>query len=210
MTITLYHSPGACSTATYISLLESGADFNVEIVSLSAKEQMSEKFTALNPKQKVPFISVDGHGLSENTAIQTWIAGAFPDANLLPKDTFQRARAISYMSWFASGMHPHITRHFKTVKFCQVAEADADIKAKAKAMFLEQMALVEQELNGRPFQDPTWFFDHYTTCDSYFFWIYDRALREGFDLSGFAQCTAHNNAMRERQSTQTVLAHKAN
>ncbi len=34
MDITLYHSPGACSMATYVSLLEAGADFDVKIVSL--------------------------------------------------------------------------------------------------------------------------------------------------------------------------------
>lgn len=209
MNITLYHSPGACSTATYISLLETGADFDVTILSLRSNDQMSESYKAINPKQKVPFLSIDGKGLSENTAIQTWIASAFPDANLLPKDMFERARAISYMSWFASGLHPHITRHFKTVKFCGVPEAEADIKAKAKAMFMGQMALVEQELEGRTFQDPKWFFDHYTTCDSYFFWIYDRALREGFDLSNFAQCTAHYTIMRARENVQKVLDHKA-
>ena len=70
------------------------------------------------------------------------------------------------------------------------------------AMYMEQLALVENELTGR-----TWFFDHYTACDSYFFWIYDRALNEGFDLSGFEYCTAHNQRMRERENVQKVLAH---
>lgn len=190
--------------ATYISLLEAKADFNVEIVDLRKKEQLAEHYKALNPKQKVPFLSVDGKGLSENTAIQFWVANAFPDAELLPEGDFDRARAISYMNWFASGLHPHITRHFKTQNFCEVPEAEQDVKAKAKGMFYAQMALVEQELKNR-----TWFFEHFTTCDSYFFWIYDRALREGFDLSEFRYCTEHNDVMRTRESVQKVLAHKA-
>ncbi len=202
LSITLYHAPGACSTAAYVSLLEAGAEFDVVMISLAKKEQNSESYKALNPKQKVPYLIVDGKGLSENTAIQTWIASAYPDANLLPQDRFEQARAISYMNWFSSGMHPHITRHFRTAKFCDIKSAHEDIKAKAKAMFFEQMALVEQELDGR-----TWFFDHNTACDSYFFWVYDRALREDFDLSDFSGCTAHYEAMQKRPNVQKALAH---
>lgn len=39
MTITLYHAPGACSIATYVSLLEAGADFDVELISLAKKSK---------------------------------------------------------------------------------------------------------------------------------------------------------------------------
>lgn len=202
MDITLYHSPGACSMATYISLIEAGADFKVSIISLKHNEQSSPVFAALNPKKKVPFLVVDGRGLSENVAMQTWIAENFPSANLFPADSWDQKRALSYMGWFGSGIHPHITRHFKPAKFTSVAEAHSDLKAKGKAMYMEQLALVESELT-----DKTFFFDHFTVCDAYFFWIYERALQEGFDLSSFKQCTAHNNLLRERTSVQQVLAH---
>lgn len=202
MTITLYHAPGACSVAAYVSLLEAGAEFDVVLISLAKKEQTSDSYKAINPKQKVPYLVVDGKGLSENTAIQTWISAAYPAANLMPQDSFEQARAISYMNWFSSGMHPHITRHFRTAKFCEDESAHEDIKAKAKAMFYEQMALVEQELEGR-----TWFFDHNTACDAYFFWVYDRGSREGFDLSEFGNCTRHYEAMRQRPNVQKALAH---
>ena len=69
-------------------------------------------------------------------------------------------------------------------------------------MYMDQLALVEAELSGR-----TWFFDHYTVCDSYFFWIYHRALREGFDVSSFENCTAHFERMNKRDSVKKVLAH---
>ncbi len=202
MSITLYHAPGACSVAAYVSLLDAGAAFEVVLISLAKKEQTTESYKAVNPKQKVPYLVVDGKGLSENPAIQTWIDSAYPEAGLLPKDPFDRARAISHMNWFSSGMHPHITRHFRTAKFCEIESAQDDIKAKAQAMFHEQMALVEQELDGR-----TMFFNHPTACDSYFFWVYDRALREGFDLSGFGNCTAHYESTKERPNVQKALAH---
>ena len=204
MDITLYHSPGACSMAPYISLHEATADFTVEIINLKNNEQSYADYVALNPKQKVPFLVVDGKGLSENVAIQSWIAEAFPEANLMPSASWDQKRALSYMGWFGSGLHPHMTRHFKPAIFSGHEHSHEDLKAKAKAMYLKQLALVETELAGR-----TWFFDHYTVCDSYFFWIYDRALREGFDLSGLVYCTAHNERMRTRESVQKVLAHTA-
>ena len=204
MDITLYHSPGACSDATFISLLEAGADFDVKIILIKNNEQSNPDYVALNPKKKVPFLVVDGKGLSENIAMQSWIAETFPEAKLLPSDSWDHKRALSYMGWFGSGIHPHITRHFKPAKFCANEDSHGDIKAKAKAMCMEQLALVDTELT-----DKTWFFEHYTACDSYFFWIYERALREGFELSRFEHCTAHNKRMHERENVQKMLAHKA-
>ena len=201
MDITLYHSPGACSTATFISLAEAGADFDLKIISLKDNEQSSPDYAALNPKKKVPLLVVDGKGLSENVAIQTWVAETYADAKLFPSSSWDQKRALSHMGWFGSGIHPHITRHFKPIKFCGHTDSHDDMKAKAKAMYMEQLALVETELNGK-----TWFFDHYTVCDSYFFWIYDRALREDFDLTGFEYCTAHHQRMGERESVKKLRA----
>jgi glutathione S-transferase len=202
MHITLYHSPGACSMAPYISLLEAGAEFDVKIISLKNSEQFSPEYAALNPKQKVPFLVVDGNGLSENIAMHSWIAETYPNARLMPSDSWSQKRALSYMGWFGAGIHQHLTRHFKPVKFCDDADSYESIQARAKAMYVEQLALVDNELSGR-----TWFFDHFTACDAYFFWIYNRGLGEGFDLTGFEHCTAHNNRMLERASVKKVLSH---
>ena len=188
--------------ATYISLLEAGADFDVKILSLKKGQQMSPEYAAINPKKKVPFLTVNGNGLSENIAMQSWIAETYPDANLMPSGSWDHKRALSYMGWFGAGIHQHITRHFKPAKFCANTDGHDDMKAKAKAMYMEQLELVETELKGR-----TWFFDHFTVCDSYFFWIYNRGEGEGWDLTNFKHCTAHNNRMRERESVQKVLAH---
>ena len=190
--------------ATYISLLEAEAEFDVKIISLKNNDQSNPDYAAINPKKKVPFLVVDGNGLSENIAMQSWIAETYPQAKLLPSDNWDQKRALSYMGWFGAGIHQHLTRHFKPVKFCAHTDSHDDIKAKARDMYMEQLALVEMELKHK-----NWFFEHYTVCDSYFFWIYDRALGEGFDLSGFKHCTDHNTRMRTRKSVQTVLAHKA-
>ncbi len=202
MDITLYHSPGACSMAVYISLIEAGADFDVKIISLKNGDHKKPKYATVNPRKKVPYLLVDGKGLSENVAIQHWIATTFPQANLIPSDSWEHCKALSYMGWFGSAIHPHITRHFKTGIFSADESSHDDIKIKAKAMYMDQLALLNAELEGK-----TWFFNHYTVCDSYFFWIYDRALGEQFALDGFEHCTKHYQRMIERPSVKRVLAH---
>ncbi len=135
--ITLYHSPGACSMAAGISLFEAGLDFEVKIVNLKNNEQTLPDFAALNPKKKVPFLVVDSAGLSENVAIQSWIAESWPDTQLLPSDPWNKHRALSYMGWFGSGIHPHITRHFKpTTNGCTHARA-----SKRRSLYAEIKAL---------------------------------------------------------------------
>ena len=201
MDITLFHSPGACSMAVYISLVEAGAEFDVKIIRLKNKEQKNPEYAALNPKKKVPFLLVDGEGLSENVAIQTWIAETYKAANLLPSNSWNQKQALSYMGWFGAGIHPHMSRHFSPAKFCSCEDTYSDIKIIAESMYVEQLALVEAKLTNK-----TWFFDHYTVVDSYFFWIYERAVRAGFDLSGLEYCAAHSKRMHERESVKKALA----
>lgn len=202
MDITLYHSPGACSTATYISLLEANAEFDVKLIRLKNNDHKQPEYVAINPKQKVPYIVIDGKGLSENVAIQSWIAETYTNAKLMPADSWEQKKALSYMGWFGSGLHPHMTRHFKPQFFCSHGDAHEDMKTIAKAKYMEQLELIEPYLDGK-----NWFFDHYTVVDSYYFWIYSRAETEGFDLTGLEHGTAHNKRMLERESVQKVLAH---
>ena len=57
---------------------------------------MTPEYLAVNPKHKVPILVIDGaEPLSENVAIQMWIARNFPAAKLLPSAPMQELKAIS-------------------------------------------------------------------------------------------------------------------
>ena len=103
MDIVLYYSPIACSLVPYVMLTEAGADFEVRNINLRKGQQSSPDYLKLNPKHKVPVLMVDGQVLTENVAIQLWIARNFPEPKLLPTDPWQELKAISIMSWCASG-----------------------------------------------------------------------------------------------------------
>lgn len=202
--LTLYYAPLACSMVPWITLTEAGAVFKVETVNLSQGGQMSPEFLRLNPKHRVPVLVIDAEPLTENVAIQLWIAQQFPAAQLMPTGGLPYARAIAIIAWCASGLHPTLTPNALPGRFCTLPESAANVKACAQKLLLEYMAIADEQLEGR-----TWFFDHFTSADAYFFWCVKRALDFQVDLSRFEHALAHHERMLERDSVRQLLAFEA-
>jgi glutathione S-transferase len=204
MTLQLYYTPVACSMVPYINLTEAGADFEVMPLNFSKGEHMSPEYLRLNPKHRVPVLVIDGEALTENVAINLWIARTFPQAKLLPIDPKQEIKAISLMAWCASGIHPALTPNALPKRFCDAPDSEESVKQCAQKLLAEHFGIADSLLAGRE-----WFFDHYTAPDAYFFWTFLRALRfdlKYLDLSKFQNCHAHLNRMKQRASVQKLLA----
>ena len=104
--LTLYFAPGSSSMAVHIALHEIGVPFESRPLSFK-KDMRSPELLALNPEGKVPVLLVDGRPLTEVAAILFYLAKRFPDAELLPRDDLEAdARALSWMSFIASTLHP--------------------------------------------------------------------------------------------------------
>jgi glutathione S-transferase len=82
--ITLYFAPNTCARVPMTALEEIGIPFKTELVAFMRGDHRSPGYLALNPKGKVPALTVDGRVLTENVAILVWLATTFPDATLLP------------------------------------------------------------------------------------------------------------------------------
>jgi glutathione S-transferase len=201
--LTLFYAPNACSLVPYVTLTEAGADFDVREVNTGAQEQKTADYLSINPKGKVPVLVVDGEPLTENVAIQQFIARRFPQARLLPTEGLAEYRAISLMAWFASTVHPHLTPHARPGNYTDDPAAHASVQRVAKQALWGDLAIAEGLLAGRE-----WFFDHFTAVDAYFFWCFRRAGQFGFDLSEFAACSAHFARMQQRPSVQAVNAYE--
>ena len=80
--LTLYFSPGACSLASHIGLEETGASYEAKPILLAKGQQRTDAYQKINPRGKVPALSVDGKVLVENTAILTYLARLFPEKKL--------------------------------------------------------------------------------------------------------------------------------
>lgn len=204
MTLQLYYTPVACSMVPYINLTEAQADFEVMPLNFSKGEHMSPAYLRLNPKHRVPVLMIDGEPLTENVAINLWIARTFPQAKLLPIDPKQEIKAISLMAWCASGIHPALTPNALPKRFCDAPDSEESVKQCAQKLLAEHFGIADTLLAGRE-----WFFDHYTAPDAYFFWTFLRALRfdvKYLDLSKFQNCHAHLSRMKQRPSVQKLLA----
>src|ERR1043166_1837121 len=195
MNIVLYYAPIACSLVPYITLTEANAKFEARPVNLRKGQQNTADYLRLNPKHKVPALVVDGKTLTENVAIQTWIARTFPQAKLLPSDPWQELQAISLMSWCSGGIHPFLARINSPPKVCDIPGTEDSVKRLAAANLMELFTIADDLLAGCQF-----FFDHFTGPDAPFFWCQRRARQFELDLSGFKNCVAHFERMQDRSS----------
>jgi glutathione S-transferase len=154
-------------------------------------------------KHKVPLLLVDGKPLTENVAIQIWIAHNFPKAALLPSDPWQELRAISMLSWCASSIHPLLSRINSPPRVCDVPNTGDSVRRLAVEPLFENYQIAEEILAGCDY-----FFDHFTAVDAHFFWRFRRGLQFELDVSKFANCVKHHERMKSRSSVQKLLAHE--
>lgn len=108
-TLKLYHYPATRSARVKWTLHEVvGDDFEVEKVDLYGAKQYSPQFTHFNPNHNVPVLEITWDNgqtqhMLESAAIVTFLADAFPDAQLAPGPGASAQRAsYLHMLHFAS------------------------------------------------------------------------------------------------------------
>jgi glutathione S-transferase len=104
----LYYSPGACSQAPHIALIETGLPFEAVKVDLGTKRlDTGEDYTAIAPKGAVPAIEMDEGGLlTENAAVLQYIADHAPEARLIPPvGTLARYRVLEWLNYLGTELH---------------------------------------------------------------------------------------------------------
>ena len=204
MKLQLFYAPQTCATVPYITLTEAGADFSTIDLNSRTGDLKKPEFLKLNPKHKVPVLVIDGEPLTENVAIQIWIARNFPQAKLLPADPMKEVKAISIMAWCASGIHPALTPNANPKRYCDLPGSEDNVKQCAQKLLVENFTIANEMLAGRE-----WFFDHFTAADAYFFWCFRRAVMFKIDVTPYPNCVAHYERMQERPSVKKLLAYEA-
>src|SRR5204862_3453305 len=133
--MTLYFSPGACSLASHIGLEETGAPYEAKPILLAKGQQRTAEYQKINPRGKVPALSVDGKILVENTAILTYLARRFPEKKLMPTDPAEEARSIATMCWLSSIVHPSCQHYRRPERFADGEAAQAAVKETGRKSF---------------------------------------------------------------------------
>ena len=203
MKLTLAYSPVACSLVPYILLTETGAKFDTLPINMSKGQNNDADYLTINPEGKVPTLLIDGEPLTENVAIQLWIAKQFPDTRLMPVDGLQYFRAISFMAWCAAGIHPKLTQMGRPERYCYLPDSADSVRTLGLHSLLELYEIADKMLASRE-----WFFDHFTCADAYFYWCFRRGADFTDDTSVFTNCAAHLKRMEQRASVQKLLAYE--
>jgi glutathione S-transferase len=199
--LTLYFCPGACSTASHIGLEEAGAPYTENPIMLPKGEQKTEAYLKINPRGKVPALSVDGKILTENTAILTYIAKQFPAKNLMPKDPLEEARCISTMAWFSNIVHPSYTHYMRPERFAADAAAQPTVKETGKKTFWTNLQEIDSLLAGKD-----WIMGkEFSVADGYALVFYGWGLRAELPMKELANYTAFKDRMLKRPAVMKVL-----
>jgi glutathione S-transferase len=191
----LYWFPGSCARVTLVALEEIGAPFR-----LTVPKRPSPDYDAVNPKGKVPALVADGRVITENPAIQIFLARSFPDARLLPEEPEAALDALSTMCWFSSGIHPAITRLRFPFSASPPPESHDAVREVARGLLEDAFAILERRLADRE-----WLYGEWTIVDAYMLWCWFRAVGSGLDGSQFPRCADHGARCEQRPSVARAL-----
>ena len=175
----LYFAPGSSSFAVHIALHEVGAAFESRPMSFAKHDMQSPAYLAINPEGKVPTLVIDGRPMTEVAGILYYLARKYPEEALLPvNDPENEARAISWMSFIASTLHParrHGVEHTKKV-----------------------YGIADEKLAGKK-----WALDRYSIADIHLFRLYWRYVGWAHPAPGtFPKLAAHYDRMMARPAVR--------
>ena len=202
MSIKLYFSPGACSLASHIALEEAGLKYETQKIDTAAGQQRSPEYLAINPRGRVPTLVVDGHVLTENVGILTYVAGGHPKAGIWPKDTWHQAMAVSTMAWLSNTVHPAFAHVFRAARFVDGDAAQEAVKAKGREMYWGYLKEIDGLLAGRKWAVG----DHFTVVDGYLVVFYRWGNRNQMPVSELRNYSALIDRVLARPAVKKVMA----
>jgi glutathione S-transferase len=197
----LFYAPGACSIGIHVLLEEIGKPYEAEAVNLREGAQFKPDFLSVNPKAKVPTLRRDdGTVLTEYPAIAVWLASAFPEAKLLPKDADALARALEYTDFAVATLHMQgFSRIFRPANYAPTESDHEAVKAKGEEIFAKGLGIFDKALEGKDY-----LLGEFSFADSALFYVsFWWAGRLGKPLP--KNVAAHYARMNARPSVQRVL-----
>jgi len=105
--LVFFHSPNTRSAGVRILLEELGAPYELHVLNMKLGEQRKPEYLAINPMGKVPAILHGDALVTEQGAVYTYLADAFPKAGLAPViDDPLRGPYLRWMFFYGSSFEP--------------------------------------------------------------------------------------------------------
>jgi glutathione S-transferase len=195
----LYYSKGTCALAIRITINELNIPCDFEAVQLKDKKTASGgDFLKINPKGVVPVLQLDnGEILTENVAIQIYLADQYKAAQLLPPlGEMKRYHVIEWLSFVGSDLHKSCGPLFNADVPAPIKESIFKPILKSKLVFLDKHFSQHDYLVGNAFTLP----------DGYLFVVLTWMHHFDISLSQWPHLERYFNTIKARASVQKSLA----
>jgi glutathione S-transferase len=193
----LYFAPGACSLSPHIVLRETGANFELEKVSLQEKKTASgADYAGVNPKGQVPVLELDnGERLTEGPVIVQYVADQNASAGLAgTAGTMERYRIQEWLNFTTSELHKYFGPLFRP----NTPDAYKDI---ARGNLSKRYDWINEQLAGKQYL----LGDKFTVADAYLFTVTRWSPHVGIDLAKWPNVTAYLDRVAARPKVQEAL-----
>jgi glutathione S-transferase len=200
-----YFAIQTVSVASQIALEEAGADYELRRIDFKTTEQRSEEYLQINPKARVPALATDEGIITETPAILTYIAQAYPAAELAPlNDPFGFAKLQEFNNYLCSTVHVNHAHKMRGSRWVEEDDKDSQqaMTAKVPQTMTDSFNLIEKGLLAGP-----WVLgENFSVCDCYLFCISNWLAGDKVDINDFPRVLDHHLRMRERESVKKITA----
>jgi glutathione S-transferase len=193
----LYYSPGACSFAPHIALLELGLPAQTVKVDLRAhKLADGSDYYAINPKGYVPTLELDdGTRLTEAAVVLQYLADRKPGTLAPAFGGIERYQLMEWLNFIATEIH----KGFGPLWYPDTPEATRE---KAVATLQKRFAIVEEALGRHPHIAG----DAFTIADAYLYTLLGWSTFLKVDLSAFPRIGAYMERVAARPAVRAAKA----
>jgi glutathione S-transferase len=194
----LYYSPFACSLAAHIACREAGLEFTLERAELATKRvEGGADFFGINPMGQVPtLVTDDGHTLTENGAVLSYVADRAPEKRLAPAfDDFDRYELVRWLSFVGTEIHK---KGLASIFGMDTPDA---VKEYARGAIHKPLGVLAAHLATRE----TLVGERFTVADAYLFWALTVAPYGGVELASYPVLRAYWERHLARPAVQTAV-----
>ncbi len=193
----LYYSPGACSLAPHIVLLEAGIPFSMEKVDLRTKKtEKGADYSTINTKGGVPALQLDdGRILTEGPAVVQYLADQKPESGLAPRHgSFERYQLMEILNYITSEVHKGFSPLFNPT-------TPADWRSVAISNLEKRFDWLSGFLGKKPYL----LGDAFTVADAYLFTVLSWSSHVGIELAKWHVLTDYLARVGHRPKVQEAL-----
>ena len=202
----LFYMHNTCSAAAHIVLKETGAPYTPCFVDFALDAQKSPEYLRINPKGRVPALTVDDRVITENPVIQFYLATRFPEAELAPADPLDRMEWLSLITWLSNTMHTDIRHVTRPYNYSDEESTYDAIRDKGRKLVTGWLADLDARLERR-----TWMMgDQYTTADPYALVYFSIGKRLDLPISKLKNFPAWKERMLARPAVYRVFEEEQN